>query len=214
MSEQKEQQPAIKMGARSEETVTCAQCQKTLTVGERHAFKGKDGKDVYFCEECIHNINKALEEETKNSNLIGALGIGFFGAALGGALWYIITVSIQREIGYIGIGLGYLIGNAVMFGAGKKRGIKLQGISALLTFFAIIISELFIFAHFSVPVLREAGFEITELDLMTNLVLGSGEFKNIFMSEFMRAALSPIGLLIWGISVYTAFRVPQAHKLK
>lgn len=197
----------IKIGSKAQEKVNCTNCGKAVSVEDRYSYKGKKGEDIYFCKDCRELINKQLKEETLNPNLGGALLGGVLGGILGGFIWYIFVVTTQREIGYLAIGVGYLIGFATFFGAGKKKGKSIQNISALITLMTIFISEYFIFMHFfKEELIKEVG--IDKATLAMNKI-------NItpFNSFFLKSILSPIGLLIWAIGIYIAYRFAKPHKI-
>jgi len=205
---------AIKLGSRADEVVKCADCSMELTVEKRHAFKGKNGKDIYYCDSCLEKVNAAFDEETKNINFPMAALFGIGAGVLGGFGWYLITITTQIEFGYAAIGVGYLIGLAIVKGAGKKRGAKLQAMAALLTVISLFLSEMFIFAYFALKEFQKLGFEGTILDLFTRMFLTSGELRVFFAETFFKTMFAPMSLFIWGIGVYVAFMVPKVRRLR
>src|SRR3989344_8188676 len=103
----------IQIGAKAEERVQCSNCGKEVVVSQTHSYKGKKGEDIYFCADCKGKIDEQLSAETKNPNFVGALIGGLIGAIIGGSIWYGIAVVTGYEIGYVALGLGYLVGFGV-----------------------------------------------------------------------------------------------------
>lgn len=54
-----------------------------------------------------------------------------------GAVWFLIEILTGYRIGYVALGAGYLVGWAVILGAGQKRGPGLQLISTVITLLAV-----------------------------------------------------------------------------
>ena len=203
---------SIVLGGRAQEVVQCHQCQKSLTIGERHAYKGKDEADVYFCDSCLFTVNQQLDDETKNPNLLVALLLGLLAGLAGGAVWFVITCVTQWTIGYVAIGLGWLVGQGIIKGAGGKKGPILQIMAAAITLVSIVITEIFVVCHFIVEALHKEGS--TTANAFDMLLLGiQNEGFISFFSNIFPEILSPIGLLIWGFGIWTAYNVPKVHKL-
>lgn len=204
----------LDMGTRAQEKVACAGCNKELTVAERHAFKGKKGEDIYFCDDCLTKVNTAFKQETENANVFGGLLLGIVAAVAAGTAWYIFAVITEITIGYLAIGVGWLVGMAVVRGAGGKRGKKLQITAVLLTLMAIVAAELATFFYIGA---REIGKEVGQSVPVINLLLvaifdGTGAGVAV-RGALVEALISPVGLLIWGIGLYTAYRIPQPRRL-
>lgn len=208
MSNQTELPEKITMGSRVNEIVQCAKCGKELKIEQRTAFAGDDGEDIYFCEDCLSEINKELENQTQNPNMLGAIFLGLAAAITGGLGWFLLTILINKSFGYAAIALGWLIGYAVCLGSGNKKGFKLQVIAAILTTLSLIISEFMIYLHF---VGQAPEINVSAPILLTYLAL-SGKFL-FAIENFAKDMISPIGLLIWGIGIWFAYCVPKAEKL-
>jgi hypothetical protein len=126
-------------------------------------------------------------------------------AALGGALiWYIAVVATGYQIGFAAIGVGWLVGNASMIGAGYRRGIEVQLVSVLITAAAMVTSEYLIVRHFFNEYLTSIGYLplplFMSLDLMAEVVV-----------EGIRS--DSVTLLFWGVAVVAAFLVPRRRHL-
>lgn len=198
---------SIKIGAKSEENVECSNCQKSIPATEAYCFQGKNNEDVYFCAECKQEIDTALQQETENPNYFGAIILGLIAGAIGALVWYFIEILTGYQIGYVALGLGYLVAWAVILGSGKKRGISLQIISSVIALLAVLSASYLSFMHFFNDYLQE--------ELAT--AAGGQSIPYIWLSplnkDLLQALISPMGLVIWGLALYIAFRTPQARKL-
>ena len=187
----------IVLGGRSEEVVQCAGCGKELKVEERHAFEGEDGQDVYYCDECMHQINQELDQMTKNLNIPKAILFSLVTAVVCGILYGLSIALTKTDFAIIAIGVGYLVALAACKGAGDKRGMKLQIMSVLFTLGAIFIAN-DVFLYFASP-------DFHSLSGIISLLI-AGPIVAI-------TAAGPIGLAIWAFALYAAYTVPKAPKL-
>lgn len=206
MSNENEQ---IVLGGKADEIVKCAGCGKDLKVEERHSFEGENGEDIYYCDECMTQINQALEEETKNPNILFAIVASIIAGIVGGFAWYWITVITKLEVGYIAIALGCLVGIATCMGAGNKKGRILQVISVVTTLVTLLFAEFMITLHY---IGAGPDFNMSSTALLNNL-LGQGYSIISLFITVIKNSISPIGLVIWGIGLYTAYVIPKARKL-
>lgn len=187
--------------------VNCSMCQKEGTTDQFITLQGNKGQNVYLCPECKEKANKSFEDETKNPNILLAIVVGAIGAVIGGVIWYFVAIGTGKEIGYISLGMGYLVGFGVYFGAGKKRGHQLQIIAALLAVVAIIVTEKFIFDYFLNDYVQ------SHLSEFPNLSPGQSISVSFFEPEFWKNFVSPIGLLIYAIGIYLAYKFPKPRKI-
>lgn len=200
----------LHIGSHAEKSMICSDCKKAIPAGRSHTYKNDDAQDVHFCDECKKKVDHALTAETKNPFYLGAVLLGVAAALLGGAAWYFFVITTNWEVGYIAIGLGYLIGLAVYFGAKKKRGASLQFLSAGLTLLSLIAAEFFIMAYF-------LGKDIAaHPEEWGGVSLNTMEIIELFLSDlsaFAQDAFSPISLLIWAVALYVAYTVPKPRAL-
>lgn len=206
MSNENEQ---IVLGGKADEIVKCADCGKELKVEERHSFEGNDGEDIYYCDECLAKINQAFEEETKNPNILFALVSSIIAGILGGLAWYWITVITNLQVGYLAIALGWLIAFATCKGAGNKKGKLLQVIAVLVTLVTLLFSDFMISLHY---VGDSLGDTMSSIDAF-KYFLEKGFHPILIFIVVLKNTISPIGLVIWGVGLYTAYVIPKARKL-
>jgi len=197
----------ITIGSEVGVKVNCAMCQKEGTTDQFVTLQGNKGQSIYLCPECKQKANQSFEDETKNPNILLAIVVGAIAAAIGGIVWYFVAIGTGMEIGYISLGLGYVIGFGVYLGAGKKRGHQLQIISALLAVVAIIVIEKFIFDHFLNEYIQNNPAEFPDFPVGQSISI------SFFEPEFWKSFVSPIGLLIYAIGIYLAYKFPKPRKI-
>ncbi len=196
----------ISIGSKANIEVSCAQCGKKGTTSEFFTYQGKDGTDVHLCAECRNKVNQSLEAESKNVKTGRAFMLGLLGAILGAVAWYYITVSTDTEYGIVAIGLGYLVGYAVFYGAGQRRAHKLQIMSAILTLISVFIAKYYIFSHVLYDYMLANPNDFEGWD-------GSKIWIDPWTSDFLATIISPIGLLIYAIALYVAYTVCKPQKV-
>ncbi len=208
MTEEKEslEKTEIKIGEKVTQVLNCSQCQKEVTAGQCYTYKDKKGKEVFLCDGCKEIAEQAFKEETKDPNITGALLLGTLAAVVAGIVWFAISVLTGYQVGYVAIGVGFLIGYAVIFGSGKKRGAVLQMISALITAVTLFSSQYAI----SIYYLRQYLLANKEKILGYN---GQWVFLSPFSREILSSMVSPMGLLICAIGIYFAYSLPKSRSI-
>jgi hypothetical protein len=112
----------------------CAQCATPIT-------------DRYFtlsshvlCESCHIAFQNAKAPGNAASRFFGATALGTVAAAIGCALWMLVTKLTGYEIGLIAIAVGYLVGMAVHIGARRVGGVAYQLLAVFLTYSAVVMT--------------------------------------------------------------------------
>jgi hypothetical protein len=178
-----------------------------LQAGQSVALLGKkkDDPPVQVCADCADKMERALQAETESPNVVGAVLAGLAAAVVACLIWYGVVVISNYQIGFLAVGVGWLIGLGVGFGAGRKRGPVLQAISVGITLVAMVLSEYLIIRHFAVEMLAEEGFAglplFLPLDLMVDLVVES--IKS-----------DPLTLAFWAIALWFAFSTLSKRSLR
>lgn len=194
----------IQIGGKANQSVLCAQCQQEIPAGEYYSYRGAKGEDVFLCLKCRGQVEEAFQAESRNPNLFGAMALGLIGGLVAGVVWYLIVVVTGYEVGYVGIGVGYLIGLAVHIGSGRRRGVPLQMLSAGITLMALLVANYFTFLH---------SLQKYLIEQKTEGYGGEFFFISPIHPAFLQNLVSPIGLLIWAVSLYVAFSVPKPRML-
>jgi hypothetical protein len=196
----------IQIGSKLSQNVACASCKQEIPVIEAHCFKGKKGEDLFYCTPCKEKLDAAFAAETEKPNFAGAIALGVGAGFVAALAWYLVEVLTGYQLGYIALGAGYLVGYAVVRGAGGKRGTTLQLISALITLMAIVGASYFSMLH---AINKYVAEELAKEGAIAPGFLWVSPFDPDILSNI----ISPMTLLIWGIGLYIAFRVPQARKV-
>lgn len=189
----------ITLGSKTKAAIKCSHCGKDIPAGEQYTFKGKDGNDLNFCSDCKAIIDQELVQETQNIPYFKAILGGLVGAFLGGLLWFVIELVTGYQIGYVAIGVGYLVLQGIGRASGHKKGTKLQIMGLILTLLAIVGAQYALGVYYIMPeAVKEFPHDSYLFQLSVSL-LAAG-------TSFFSYAVSPIGLFIWGIALYIVYR--------
>lgn len=186
---------------------TCGNCGVGIQDGQEALLrgKGKQAATAAICSNCASDLESALRAETENPNLLVALLLGLL-AALGSSLiWYGLVAVTGYQLGIIAIGVGWLVAQAVVIGAGRKRGLKVQAISIVAVVIAMALGEYLLVRHYAIQALEIQGLTdipvLLPIDVMLELIVAGIE------SDMLT-------LVFWGIAVYEAFTIPAQRKLQ
>ncbi|MCU0485588.1 MAG: hypothetical protein MUC85_05695 [Anaerolineales bacterium] len=138
-------------------------------------------------------IRTNLENLKLEQNLaLGILG-GCIGGALGAAIWAAVTYFTEYQIGYLAIGVGFLVG----FGVGKLgKGIdKIFGVAgAVISLVSVVMGNFLA----SLGFLAKA-MEISYLNVLLN-------FDYSMTLELMKVAFDVMDLLFYALAIYAGYR--------
>ena len=128
----------------------------------------------------------------------GAVAGGLAGAILGGAIWYYSITLTGWMLGIVAIGIGYLVGYGVIYGSGQKRAKKLQILSCILTFIALLFGQYLIMQYY----FYEEGFiGLLPLDVFFRLYL-----------EYLKSSFwSLIEIAIFAFAMWRAYTIPSPY---
>jgi len=165
----------------------------------------KKAPAVHLCAGCAEKAEAAFEEESRAPRIPQALLLGLLATVVGCVLWYAVVVITNFEVGIVAIAIGWLVGTAVMFGAGRKRGLILQIVAVLITLVALLFSEYLIVRHFVVKNLAEEGYTRIPLFLPP---------LNMLRVVALAIKARPISLLFWAIALWQAFVTPTKRAFR
>ncbi|NIS81276.1 MAG: hypothetical protein GTO14_13965 [Anaerolineales bacterium] len=187
----------------------CAVCGTTLMEGQAILVRGKQKKDppIALCPNCAADAEREMLAESMEVNVPGAVLGGFLAAALSAIVWYAVVVLTNYQLGILAIAVGWLVGQGVMFGAGRKRGPILQVTSVVITLIAMAVSEYLIVRHVVNQILLEEGLILTDLPIF----LPIGDALTLIMESVKS---DPLTLLFWGIALFEAFIIPGKRQLR
>jgi hypothetical protein len=123
---------------------------------------------------------------------MGIIG-GMVAALIGAGAWATVTVLTNFQIGWMAVGVGFLVGYAVrVFGKGLSNVYGFVGATLALT--GCLAGNLF-----SVCAVISKQEAIPFFDLISRL-------NPLIIIDLMKATFSPIDLLFYGIAVYEGYR--------
>ena len=129
--------------------VRCYVCGAFTESPDRWSYRVRLRGASPVCPTCTPRVEQEIEQLTSNPNLVGAVALGALAAAVGSAAWYGFAVGGKEETGVIAVGIGLLVGKAVAFGSGNKRGPSLQAIAGVLAGSAVLAGQYLILNYFS-----------------------------------------------------------------
>ena len=91
--------------------------------------------DKKICAGCRGRL--AAGSAPDGASFLRALLLGLGGAVAGAVLYWFVRVQFHIEIGILAIGVGYLVGHGVRWGAGQRSTQGLQILAVVLTYLAI-----------------------------------------------------------------------------
>jgi hypothetical protein len=122
-----------------------------------------------------------------------ALLAGLAAAAVGAGLWALVTVLTGYQIGWMAIGVGFLVGLAVRL-AGKGTTATFQVLGAALALGGCLAGNLL-----TICVIAAGKLGIS----LTQMIFG---LTPDFVVDTMSATFSPIDLLFYGLAVYAGYK--------
>lgn len=95
------------------------------------------------------------------ANPLAWAAMGALGGAIGAGVWYFVAMQTGREIRFLPLGIGILVGLCIKFTAGSYAGATSGGIAVALTLVSIISGKYLVFKAVVEEVEKEIGFTTT-----------------------------------------------------
>jgi len=154
-------------------------------------------------EEAIGTVSgmeeRKLQEARDNQSLsLGAVG-GFAAALIGAILWAIITVATGYQIGWMAIGVGFLVGYAVRL-LGKGVDPAFGYAAAAIALAGCLAGNLLTVV---ITVSRQENIEI--MTLLSRLTPG-------ITADIIKDTFQPMDVLFYGLAVYEAYKISFAKQ--
>ncbi|MBM4028771.1 MAG: hypothetical protein FJ280_25760 [Planctomycetes bacterium] len=141
-------------------------------------------------------VEQVVAELRAKQNFRRALAGGLGAAVVGAAIWAVITVAAHYQIGWMAVGVGFLVGGAVRtLGRGLDKSFGYLG--AALSVFGCLLGN---FLSLCAVIAGQEG-----LSLLTVLAHLGG--NPIMIPVAMAATFHPMDLLFYGIAVYEGYRL-------
>ena len=139
-------------------------------------------------------IGFAMQSLRDDENFLLAIAAGLVAAVIGAAAWTGITIATNYQIGFMAVGVGYLVAFSIRT-AGKGISKKFQILGALLSLLGCVSGNYFTICHL---IAQKDG--IGFFDQLTN----ANPLAILFV---MKENFSPMDILFYGIAIYEGYRL-------
>lgn len=140
----------------------------------------------------LPQVDEAYERLRAQQSLPLGAGAGLVAALIGAVIWAAITFFTEYQIGWMAIGVGFLVGYAVRFGRGVDPVFKIVG--AVLALFGCVLGNVFTIYAFAAKQVEVSVFEVA----------GRIDFSTLV--SILQQSFSPMDLLFYGLAVYEGWR--------
>jgi hypothetical protein len=130
--------------------------------------------------------------KTSEPNLILAIVAGCAAAFIGAVVWAGISYATGYQIGWMAVGIGFLVGFAVRFGRGDSATYNLIG-AGLALIGCMMGNAFMVLAYLA------SAAEISVFEAFSKVGVGG-------TIDLIKVAFSPIDLLFYGIATYEGWR--------
>jgi hypothetical protein len=132
------------------------------------------------------------------TNLAAAIGGGLAAAVVGAVVWAVITVTTKFQIGFMSVGVGFLVGWAVQQ-TGRSGAAALGVIGAAFALGGCVLGNL----------LSASGFVAAGRNLPLFDVVGRVFTQPAVASSLLQATFNPMDLLFYAIAVYEGYKLAR-----
>lgn len=140
-------------------------------------------------------VQSLYEAFLKEQNFLAALAAGLIAALLGAVAWGVVTVVTQFQIGFMALGVGYLVGFAVRrFGRGIVTAYGLLGATLALVgciLGNLISASVFLADYLSIPFMDVLSAAVRQPELAL---------------ELLTDTFHPLDLLFYAIAIRQAYK--------
>jgi hypothetical protein len=138
----------------------------------------------------LENYFRKLKSE---QNLVFGFFGGLVGVTIGAILWAAITTLTDYQIGWMAVGVGFLVGISVRF-AGQGLNVSFGIMGGFLALVGCLLGN-----FLAIIIIVSQEFEVSLLQVLINLDLE-------IMVELIAATFSPIDLLFYALATYMGYR--------
>lgn len=136
---------------------------------------------------------QALREAAPAQNLPFGVAAGVAAMLVGTAVWTAVTVGTGYQIGYLAVGVGFLVGISIRW-AGKGSTPVFSVIGAVLALLGCVLGNLFTGCQFLATEINEPFFQVvSDLDLET-------------AKAILTALFSPMDILFYGLAAFAGWK--------
>jgi hypothetical protein len=139
-------------------------------------------------------VNKALARLRSEQNLVGGLAAGAVAALVGAVVWAVVTDASGYQIGWMAIGVGFLVGYAVKL-VGKGIDPSFGYMGAALALVGCVLGN----------ALAVLGIVADQQHLAYGEL--AARLNPSIVVNLMSATFSPMDLLFYGIALYEGYKL-------
>jgi len=152
-------------------------------------------EDSTVTEHEVERLKEMYDELLANQSFIKGLLAGSITAVVCAGIWGAVTVITGYQIGYMAVGVGFLVGHSVRL-AGKGMTMKFQILGAVLALIGCVAGNL---VSFGAIIAEDQGAPLVAslLAIFTSPLLAF---------ELLKLTTQPIDFLFYGIAVYQGYR--------
>jgi hypothetical protein len=141
-------------------------------------------------------VQQFVDELHNQQNLAAGILAGSVAAVFGALAWAVITVATNYQIGYMAVGIGFLVGLAVRkFGKGMTTPFGVTG--AMLAFAGCLVGNLLTYS-----IILAKGQNVPLSDVLLTLAA-----RPMLAVELLQETFSGMDLLFYGIATYEGYKL-------
>ncbi len=143
-----------------------------------------------------HKLAQLMDELKSEQSLSMAILGGLIASIVAALLWAVITYATKYQIGFMAIGVGFLVGYAVNY-LGKGMTTTFGIVGAVFSLFGCILGNI-LTTIIAASLQEGVPFSSILMAFLTNPTI---------VAEILKETFSPIDLLFYAIAVYQGYRV-------
>lgn len=140
-----------------------------------------------------YTVQLDKEQLLAEQNLLKGVSLGIVACIVGAAAWSLISISTGYQIGYMAIGVGFLVGFAMRQGKGVTPVFGIIG--AALALLSCVLGDFF----------SMVGLIAKEYELSFWEILSGIEFEDI--TSLMMENLASMTIVFYGIALYEGYKL-------
>jgi hypothetical protein len=154
-------------------------------------------------------MRAAEAEQFTPQALLPAVAGGLLAAIVGGAVWGLIVILSDYEVGFVAWGIGFLAGFLVVRFAGGRKGVPLQAIAIVSSLVGIVLGKYIAYVYF----IKEAVREQVSEEAADSIGYFDTEVMRAFREDFSNV-FSGYDLLWAGLAIFTAWRMARPSGIR
>jgi hypothetical protein len=175
---------------------------------EKAEYLGQPEAPVYP-NQIVSGDVETFAERADHARFVQAITYGIVAAIVGSILYAAFTIITHIEIGYVAVGVGYLVGKAMLHATQGLGGRKYQIAAALLTYIAVSMA--------SIPeilwALHSEGKDISHISARGMLFLAKYGIASPILELQDSVGSGLIGLFILFIGIRFAWRMTADRRI-